>query len=90
TTALPPIHGILLDLKLGKIDGYDVLVEIDRHETLRSTPVCIVSGQDLASEAITSPSLTLARGSGLTARDLTQAIAALMQIMLPGVTVTVH
>ena len=90
TVALPPIDGILLDLKLGGAHGYEVLAELERHETLRRTPVCIVSGQELAGEALTSPSLTLARGTGLTARDLTQAIAALMQIALPGVTVTVR
>ncbi len=88
--ALPPIDGILLDLKLGGAHGYEVLAELERHETLRATPVCIVSGQELAGEALTSPSLTLARGTGLTARDLTRAIAALMQIALPGATVTLR
>lgn len=90
TAELPPIDGILLDLKLGDMHGYDVLAELERHATLRATPVCIVSGQELAGESLTSPSLTLARGSGLTARDLTQAIAALMQIALPGVSVTLR
>jgi CheY-like chemotaxis protein len=90
TTTLPPIDGILLDLKLSGVHGYEVLAELDRHEVLRPTPVCIVSGQELSGEALTSPSLTLARGTGLTARDLTQAIAALMQIALPGVSVTLR
>ncbi len=86
--SLPPIDGILLDLKLGGAHGYEVLAELDRHDMLRTTPVCVVSGQELAGEALTSPSLTLARGTGLTARDLIQSISALMQIALPGATVT--
>ena len=82
------IHGILLDLKLGGASGFDVLDEIDQQSMLREIPVCIVSGQEASGNILITPYLNVARQPGLTARELTQAVAALLQLMLPGVEVT--
>lgn len=82
------INGILLDLKLDGTSGFDVLDEIDRQPALRGIPVCIVSGQEASGNVLITPYLNVTRQSGLTARELTQAVAALLQLMLPGIEVT--
>jgi signal transduction histidine kinase/CheY-like chemotaxis protein len=82
------ISGVLLDLKLDGISGFDVLDEIDRQPTLRGIPVCIVSGQEASGDILITPYLNVARQPGLTARELTQAVATLLQLMLPGIEVT--
>ena len=82
------IDGILLDLKLDGASGFDVLDEIDRQPALRGIPVCIVSGQEASGNVLITPYLNVTRQSGLTARELTQAVASLLQLMLPGIEVT--
>ncbi|MCL5994797.1 MAG: ATP-binding protein [Chloroflexi bacterium] len=88
------IEGVLLDLRLGEQlgerSGLDVLHAIDGDPALRDIPVCVVSGQETPGDILMSSHLTLLRQPGLSARELTQAIAALMQITLPGVDVVMH
>jgi CheY-like chemotaxis protein len=45
-TTFPVPHLILLDLRLPKVDGLDVLREIKGDETLRSLPVVILTTSD--------------------------------------------
>ncbi len=82
------INGILLDLKLDGTSGFDVLDEIDGQPGLRNIPVCIVSGQEASGNMLITPYLNVLRQPGLTARELTQAVACLLQLMLPGITIT--
>jgi signal transduction histidine kinase/CheY-like chemotaxis protein len=84
------IDGMLLDVKLEGISGLEVLREADRHPRLRDIPVCVVSGQETPGDALVSPYLTFVSRQGLPARELTAAIAALMQIALPGLDLSVR
>ncbi len=84
----PPADLIFLDLVLGNLSGFDVLAEIERRRSLQTVPVCVVTGQVAPNESLASPFLSLSRQSGLTARELARAIAALAQIMLPGVDIS--
>ncbi|MCL5997503.1 MAG: ATP-binding protein [Chloroflexi bacterium] len=85
-----PFDGLVLDIKLGAVSGFDVLREVERADNLRTLPICVVSGQAIWSESVITPFLTLSRRDGFSARELTQAIAALMQIALPGLEVVVQ
>jgi signal transduction histidine kinase/CheY-like chemotaxis protein len=78
------VDGMLLDVKLEGISGLEVLREVDRHPRLRGIPACVVSGQETPADALVSPYLTFVSRQGLPARELAAAIAALMQIALPG------
>jgi len=83
----PPIDAVLLDIGLGAASGFDLLREMARHEHLRHIPTCIVSGREMRPETLISPYLIVEKEEGLTGRELTQSIAALLRIMLPGVDV---
>lgn len=87
-TSVPAVHGMLLDIRLGDMVGFDVLAELERHESLRSLPVCVMSGEavGVGGGPLITPYITLARHDGLTARELVESVAALLDIMLPGVT----
>ncbi|MCL4506198.1 MAG: hybrid sensor histidine kinase/response regulator [Chloroflexi bacterium] len=85
-----PFDGLVLDIKLSAVSGFDVLREVERADNLRALPICVVSGQAIWGESVMTPFLTLSRRDGFTARELTQAIAALMQIALPGLEVAVR
>lgn len=80
-----PIEGIFLDLRLGEAHGFDLLREMARHPHLQKTPVCIVSGQEMHSQSLMSPYLALEKQGGLTSREIVEATAALLRVMLPGV-----
>lgn len=82
------IDGIMLDLKLGAVSGFDILDELDRHPVLCRIPTCIISGQEASGEFLITPYLNVARQPGLSARELTEVVATLMQLMLPGMRVT--
>jgi CheY-like chemotaxis protein len=83
------IDGALLDIRLGSSTGFDVLREIERHEALRRVPVCLTTGGDLTEQPLITPFVTLSKSEGLTASELLHATAALMQVVLPGVSVNV-
>ena len=81
------IDGILLDMQLGAVSGFDVLRDMEMDERLRQIPVCMITGGELHDEPLVTPYLALTCQDGLTTRELTQAIAALMPIVLPGLNV---
>ncbi|MCL5996761.1 MAG: ATP-binding protein [Chloroflexi bacterium] len=82
-----PVAGIFLDLALGSMSGFEVLRELEKDPNLRSIPMCIVSGHTVSDNPLIAPSLTLSCRNGLSVNELTQAIAALLKITLPGVNV---
>ncbi len=83
------IDGALLDIRLGSSTGFDVLREIERHEALLRVPVCLTTGGDMTDQPLITPFVTLSKSDGLTASELLHATAALMQVALPGVSVSV-
>jgi CheY-like chemotaxis protein len=86
--AAQPIHAVLLDLGLGDVSGADVLHQMEEHPLHRSTPVCVVSGQERPAEQLSSPYLMLSRKDGFSVRELAQAAASVLQVALPGVTLS--
>lgn len=80
----PLPHGVVLDLRLGAINGPDILLAMAQDEALRRLPVCVVSGQQLCLEPLTTAHLTMIKPSGLTARELVEAITAATPIVSPG------
>jgi signal transduction histidine kinase/CheY-like chemotaxis protein len=83
------IDGVLLDMQLGTMTGFDVLHSMDSEERLRHIPVCMVTGDGVHEQPLVTPYLTLTRQDGLSTRELTQLIAALMPVVLPGIEVRV-
>lgn len=83
------IDGVLLDMQLGTMNGFDVLHSMDSDERLRHIPVCMVTGDGAHEQPLVTPYLTLTRQDGLSTRELTQLIAALMPVVLPGIEVRV-
>lgn len=84
------IDGVMLDLNLGAVSGFDLLHELDNHPALRHIPVCIVSGQEASGGVLVTPYINVSRQPGLSARELTDVVATLMQVMLPGIDVTIR
>ena len=83
------IDGVLLDMQLGTMTGFGVLHSMDLEERLRHIPVCMVTGDGVHEQPLVTPYLTLTRQDGLSTRELTQLIAALMPVVLPGIEVRV-
>lgn len=84
------IDGVLLDLELGAISGFDVLAEMERHAAWRRIPVCLISGQTARGEYLATPYLSFTRRKAFTARELMQAIADFTRLVAPGVEITVQ
>ncbi|PJF48358.1 MAG: hypothetical protein CUN48_03725 [Candidatus Thermofonsia Clade 3 bacterium] len=78
------LAGLILDLSLGAVNGCDVLCAMGEDERTQRLPVCIVSGQQMQNDPLTSSHLTLIKPGGLTARELVQSITALLPIASPG------
>jgi CheY-like chemotaxis protein len=88
--AAQPIDAVLLDLVLGNNSGYAVLAEMDKQTWLHDLPVCVITGQVAGGDLLVTPYVAFTRKSGLSARELAQAIVALTRIALPGVDVTMR
>ncbi len=74
---------MLLDLAMPGMDGYQVLVEKSRDESIRSIPVIVISARDPTGEAIVSQALTVTRSGGLSVRDLLTCIETLSEMLAP-------
>ena len=84
------IDGMLLDLGLGAISGFDVLAEMERHAAWRRIPVCLISGQTAQGEYLATPYLCFTRREAFTVRELMQAIADFTRLVAPGVEISVQ
>ena len=84
------IDGVLLDIQLGDMTGFDVLSEMSRHEGLRRIPVCLMSGYApyTGDGPLITPYLTLTRYDGIAAKDAVEAIVHLLHVALPGINAT--
>jgi signal transduction histidine kinase/CheY-like chemotaxis protein len=74
---------LLLDLLMPQMTGFELLQEKEKDPSLRDIPVIVVSSLDPFSQPIVSDQLFVARGSGLSARDLLQCIQALSAVLAP-------
>jgi len=78
---------MFLDLRLGDADGVDVLRSIE--QTMPGAlPVCVVTGQEQHAGNLSMPYLALSRRNGLSVQEAAQTIAAFLDAVLPGVTVS--
>ena len=82
------IDAALLDLRLGSVTGFDVLHEMDQHDHLKQVPVCLTTGGDMTDQPLITPFVTLGKPDGLNANELLQTMAALLQVVVPGLSVS--
>jgi CheY-like chemotaxis protein len=76
---------MLLDLTMPGVDGFQVLQEKSKDASIREIPVVVISATDPTGEPIVSDTLTVARGGGLSMRDLLACIQAVSKILSPSV-----
>ena len=74
---------VLLDLLMPGQDGFAILREKMKDEAIEHIPVIIISAKDRQWEPIVSGALVLTRRQGLSARDLTLSIKAIMGSLPP-------
>jgi signal transduction histidine kinase/CheY-like chemotaxis protein len=74
---------MLLDLIMPGMDGFQVLQEKRQDPTISNIPVLIISSRDPSGEPIVSNMLSVARGDGLSVRDLLDCIQAVSEILSP-------
>jgi CheY-like chemotaxis protein len=65
------------------MDGFAVLAAKAEEEPIRDIPVIVISAKDPQREPIMSSALTLRRQQGLSARDLTTALKAVIAALPP-------
>jgi len=76
---------MLLDLIMPGMDGFQVLQEKSRDASIREIPVIVISATDPTGEPIVSDTLTVARGGGLSMRDILACIQAVSEVLSPSV-----
>lgn len=74
---------VLLDLVMPEQDGFSVLAAKEADDAIAHIPVIIISATDPRREPLTSNTLTVMRHQGLVARDLVQAIEAIVLSLPP-------
>jgi signal transduction histidine kinase/CheY-like chemotaxis protein len=74
---------MLLDLIMPGMDGFQVLREKRQDPAISDIPVLIISSRDPSGEPIVSNMLSVARGDGLSVRDLLDCIQAVSEILSP-------
>jgi signal transduction histidine kinase/CheY-like chemotaxis protein len=74
---------MLIDLVMPEMDGFQVLREKARDESIRDIPVVVVSSKDPTGAPIVSDHLNVLRKGGLSARELLLSIEAISKILTP-------
>lgn len=77
-----PSELVLLDIMLPRLNGWQLLAEIQRDPALRTIPVIVVSAQDPADQPVNSPLLVATMGSGLGAEQILHGALGLAEILL--------
>lgn len=72
---------MLLDLTMPGLDGFQVLDEKSRDETIRDIPVIIVSAQDPYGDPVMSDTFTIRHQGGISQRKLVACIDAVGRIL---------
>ncbi len=83
--ALRELHPdvMILDLLMPEMTGFELLHEKAKDPVLRDIPVIVASSLDPFNQPIVSNQLFVARGSGLSTRDLLQCIQSLSAVLAP-------
>jgi nitrogen-specific signal transduction histidine kinase/CheY-like chemotaxis protein len=74
---------MILDLLMPEMTGFDLLQEKAKDPDLQAIPVIVASSLDPFNQPIVSNQLFVARGSGLSSRDLLQCIESLSAVLAP-------
>jgi signal transduction histidine kinase/CheY-like chemotaxis protein len=74
---------MILDLLMPEMTGFELLQEKAKEPELRNIPVIVASSLDPYNQPIMSNQLFVARGSGLSSRDLLQCIQSLSAVLAP-------
>ena len=74
---------MILDLLMPEMTGFELLQEKAKDPQLRDIPVIVASSLDPYNQPILSNQLFVARGSGLSSRDLLQCIDSLSAVLAP-------
>jgi CheY-like chemotaxis protein len=74
---------VILDLLMPEMTGFEFLAVKAADPDLAPIPVIVVSSLDPYSQPILSQELVVARGQGLSSRDLLQCIEALSTVLAP-------
>jgi len=74
---------MILDLLMPEMTGFELLQEKAKDPQLRDIPVIVASSLDPFNQPILSNQLFVARGSGLSSRDLLQCIESLSAVLAP-------
>jgi len=74
---------VLLDLVMPEMDGFTVLEEQRKDETIRDIPVIAISALDTAPGGYGTPFLTVARSGGINMQDLLRCTEALTAVLAP-------
>jgi signal transduction histidine kinase/CheY-like chemotaxis protein len=77
---------VLLDLVMPEMDGFQVLGEKNRDETIHNIPVVVVSSKDPTGAPIVSNLLTIGRSGGISARELLESIQSVTHVLAGGET----
>jgi signal transduction histidine kinase/CheY-like chemotaxis protein len=74
---------LILDLLMPHMSGFDLLKDKQADPSIRDIPVIVVSSRDPSSQPIVSNKLVVARGGGLSMRNLLDSIEALTGVLTP-------
>jgi signal transduction histidine kinase/CheY-like chemotaxis protein len=74
---------VLLDLVMPGIDGFQILQEKRRDESIRDIPVIVVSSINPTGERIVSNSLSVSRKEGLSVHELIECIQNINKVLHP-------
>lgn len=74
---------LILDLIMSQMSGFDLLREKKGDLGISSIPVIVVSSRDPSSQPVVSNQLVVARGAGLSSRDLLECIESITQLLAP-------
>ncbi len=74
---------LILDLIMPNMSGFDLLKAKASDAAIRDIPVIVASSRDPNSQPVVSNQLSVSRGSGLSMRELLDAIEALTKVLTP-------
>ena len=74
---------VLLDLLMPRVDGYEVLAEMEADPELRDVPVVVVTARGVEDEAITASYLGVSRQGGLAVGEFVRCLRGCLEALLP-------
>jgi CheY-like chemotaxis protein len=73
---------MLLDIAMHGLDGWQTLEQKKQEAAIKDIPAIVISAEDPAGQPLTSPILTAAIGSGLSADKFLRCVLALSTVLL--------